>query len=174
VSTPATLVLASASVNLNSVGATGNLANKIIAASKGTAQQSLMQSIGQGLGSHQDQINLLLGKLKPFQKDIAALLGIIAGLPTSSVLRVTLVTATTTTITAPLPVNSGDQLFVFVEAVDDTALLAWDTTVFRFAQTQFDSTASTYTVFSFIGTPDPDNGGDMRWFQTTLALTGQT
>lgn len=170
----ATTTLASATVNLNSVGATGNLVNRVVAASKGTAQQGMVQMIGQSLGSHQDQINLLLGKLKPFQDDLALLLSIIAGLPTSSVLRVTLVTASTTTITAALPVNSGDQLFVIVAAVDDTALLAWDSAVFRFAQTEFDSTASTYTVFTFLGTPDPDNGGAMRWFQTTLPLTGQT
>jgi hypothetical protein len=173
-SAAATLVLQSASVSLNSVGATGNLVNKVIASSKGTAQYSLFQTIGQMGGSYQDQINSLLKKLGPFQADIAALLSILQAIPVSNVLRVTLAASSTTTITTALPVNSGDTLTVIVKAAGDTALLAWDSTVFRFAQTQFDSTASTYTVFSFVGTEDPDNGGDMRWFQTTLPLTGQT
>lgn len=173
-SAAANLTLQSASLSLNSVGATGNLANKIVASSKGTAQFSLFQTIGQACGSYQDQINSLIKKLSPFQADIAALLAILQSLPVSNVLRTTLATASTTTITTALPVNSGDMLTVIVKANGNTALLAWDAAVFRFAQTEFDSTASTYTVFSFIGTQDPDNGGAMRWFQTGLPLTGQT
>ena len=104
----------------------------------------------------------------------SATLSVSVLIPQASVLRTTLVAGHTTTITAPLPVNNGDTLTVIVKSAGPTALLAWDSTVFRFTAAGFDSTNNKYTVWSFVGDADPDNGNAMRWFQTTIPLTGQS
>jgi hypothetical protein len=75
--TAALTVLQTSKISLNSVGASGNLVNRIIAQSKGTQQAQVMQMIGQMGGSHQDQINLLLQDLRAVQADLATLLALI-------------------------------------------------------------------------------------------------
>lgn len=75
---PAALVtLQTSKLSLNSVGASGNLVNRIIAQSKGTQQAQVMQMIGQMGGSHQDQINLILNNMRAIQTDLQTLLGLI-------------------------------------------------------------------------------------------------
>lgn len=88
--------------------------------------------------------------------------------------RVNLVSGQTITVTAVAPVSEGDSLTVFVKSDGPTGVLAWNPAQFRFASTEFDSTANLYTIFSFLAAQDPANSNQLRWFQTTLQLTGQS
>lgn len=166
----APVVLITETAQLNSVGATGNLVNKIIADSKGTAFGKHAQQVGEACGSYQNQINSLLGRLRDVRTDLETLLALIVG--ASVVLHVDLVGSSTKTITYSAPVREGQLLTVLVASEGDTALLAWDATVFGFAQTEFDSTANTYTVFRFVAMIDPV-ANNYRWFQSGQAFTSQ-
>ena len=91
----------------------------------------------------------------------------------SSVLVVILSAGHTITVTTAPP-NEGDSLTVFVKVAGPTGVLAWDSSVFKFASTELDSTSLTWTVFNFKGTSLTGTFASPLWCMNTLPLTGLT
>jgi len=90
---------------------------------------------------------------------------------TSGTIDFALTSGTTTTIVLPTPTPSG-TLYVFVKADGPTAALAWGASA-KWAPTELDSTANTWTVFTFIGRRDPLDS-IIKWFYVGPAsVTGE-
>ena len=152
---------------LNSVGATKSLSAQIATMSKGTQAERPLQLTSQTTASLQDQVNQIFKYLRGIQYTFNN-----PSTPSlqATVLNVTLVPATTTAINSIFPTNEGDQLWAFVLAKGNTALLSWGV-AFKFAGTEFDSTTDTTTVFKFVGRK---LGSQLYWYMDSLPLTGQT
>lgn len=127
-----------------------------------------VQALGRTVGLALDQVQQAVSadrEITITAADLAPLLP-----PTTTVLNVAL-TAASTTITVADPTDEGEQLVVFLDQ-DATGgrLIVWDTN-FRFTTDQIDTTASTCSVFSFVGRTDPAIGTP-QWFMTCTPITG--
>lgn len=93
------------------------------------------------------------------------------GAGVAAVLDVILSPGTTVTSNPTPPANVGSMLYVFVKAAGPSGVLAWGANV-KWAPTQLDSVANTWTVFSLVGRTDPADAV-LKWFYVGIGVTGQ-
>ncbi len=158
-------------INENSPGAVKALRSQIQAFSKGLDSEQALDLTGRALGTLQDEIYALLKKVIALAKAINSNAAL-TGLAPFAIQEVTAVHGTTTAIPATITPLIGNALVVFVSQDSMGGGLIFWNNLFRFAVTNIDTTASTVSVFQFVGRVDPADS-IVRWFMIGLPLTGQ-
>lgn len=168
--TTATLTAKTVSINQVSPGSIQARVQQIQAASKGLDSAQALLLAGQNDQNLQQQIYRLHADMKQLAATVNHNAGVSGG-SLVSIQEVTAVHATTTAIPASVTPAVDDILYVFVTQ-DSTGngLISWNS-LFRFAITDIDTSPNTESVFSFVGRTDSDS--TVRWFMTSLPLTGQ-
>jgi len=156
----------------NSPGAVKNIRAQIQAESKGLDSASVFNLTGRAIGTLQDEIYTLLQRVNAIANAVNNNASLIVTGGTVSSIEIAAPNGTTTTIPASVTPAVDSLLVVFVTQ-DSTGggLIAWNA-LYRWAVTNIDTTASTVSLFSFVGRTDPADGV-VRWFMTGLPLTGQ-
>ena len=151
-----------------SPGAIQNRVQQIQAAAKGTDSVPAFTLTGGALQNLQLQIYALQNAIK----SISGAVNTNSGIAGTVIQEVLAPNGVTTSIAPSSTPKAAWQLFVFV-AQDSTGggLISWSS-LFREVVTNIDTTANTFSTFSFIGRIDPLDG-IVRWFSVCAPLTGQ-